>query len=77
MTSIHRLINTERLSTHDPHEPEIPQMLYPRGGITLWLQDALELTSNAGSAVDTGLTYAVPPRALPKTGDFLPRLVNS
>ena len=33
----HRVIMSEKPSTHCPHEPETPAMLYPRGGIKVCL----------------------------------------
>ena len=34
---IYRVMRREKLSTHCPQEPEMPAMLYPRGGINVWL----------------------------------------
>lgn len=34
---VYRVMMMENPSTHAPHEPETPAMLYPRGGIKVWL----------------------------------------
>jgi hypothetical protein len=33
------VINTEKLLTHEPHEPETPHIVKPRGGIRVCLQN--------------------------------------
>lgn len=68
---VHRVIRTEKPSSHWPHEPETPQMVYPRGGIKVCLYHVLVLKDQWQQG-----TYESPPFALPYTGDFRPRLVR-
>lgn len=45
LENFYRVMMRENPSTHAPHEPETPAMLYPRGGINVCLR--IQLSSSA------------------------------
>ena len=59
-------------STQAPHDPVTPAILYPLGGIKVWLLNGQRVCVNLGV---NAFTHPEPPVAFPKNGDFLPRLV--
>jgi hypothetical protein len=66
---VHRVIRMPNPSTQSAHDPVTPAMLYPLGGIKVFL-------GMLGRLKIRGLaTHPEPPLAFPNTADFLPRLV--
>jgi hypothetical protein len=68
----HRVMMSAKPSTHGPAEPEMPPMLYPRGGMSVCLQK-VSLFSNH---ILITTTYPLPPFAFPYHSLFRPRLVR-
>jgi hypothetical protein len=64
----HRVMMSAKPSTHGPAEPEIPPMLYPRGGMSVCLQKSVHVWSCLdnhlpATTVCVSVPLALPPQA--------------